>query len=407
MARRRRKAKRRTRKPPDAEAEFRDRAREAQRRRAAMKATARGMNPDGWSFREVHATPEAAERARDERAFELARHGARVEKVGRFGLRWVEPVKKRRKANPHLTKSERRRLASSLESYLIRDGFGPDTARTEVRRWVERPGSLTATPRAGIRRALRDLRASRGNPAFRHQHLQSPARFDRRSFRTKAQGGHRVVVGCPKGQFSKGRCRVPTQAQAVLHPKGEKNPAKCNPAVIAAARCPDGHYWAEFDDGTWRTVSKERGVRLAQVFGRAMSPCPEHQMAMAENRGKRRHRNPMEISRDRWVKTHRDFKTTIKGQPYIMLKGSEGGPALAPVTIIGKKRATKRKANPSPSRPVLIYPQVERVLATKTAGPHQGKYVHDYKAKPAMLGLPNGDVLLTTDKAKIAAAKRP
>lgn len=43
--------------------------------------------------------------------------------------------------------------------------------------------------------------------------------FDPRSFRVKdvgRKGYTKLVVGCPKGKFKKGRCTVGTQTQSIL-----------------------------------------------------------------------------------------------------------------------------------------------------------------------------------------------
>lgn len=56
------------------------------------------------------------------------------------------------------------------------------------------------------------------------ERLESPGRFDPRSFRTVQTDGHLVTIGCPRGQYDAraGRCRVGTRAQRILHPPGER-----------------------------------------------------------------------------------------------------------------------------------------------------------------------------------------
>ena len=46
-----------------------------------------------------------------------------------------------------------------------------------------------------------------------------PSKFDPKSFRTvSAKGGVKLVIGCPKGKFRKGKCAVGTRIQSKLVP---------------------------------------------------------------------------------------------------------------------------------------------------------------------------------------------
>jgi len=57
---------------------------------------------------------------------------------------------------------------------------------------------------------------------YKHERLRSPKGLHH--FRTVSlAGGHRIIIGCPV-KTHKGRCPVGTVAQALLHPKQEKNP---------------------------------------------------------------------------------------------------------------------------------------------------------------------------------------
>lgn len=51
---------------------------------------------------------------------------------------------------------------------------------------------------------------------FCERALAPKSRFDRRSFRWKKSGAAWVLVGCPKGKFSRGRCRVGMRAHKLL-----------------------------------------------------------------------------------------------------------------------------------------------------------------------------------------------
>ena len=61
-----------------------------------------------------------------------------------------------------------------------------------------------------------------GKGKYVTERVADPDDFDPDSFRTKAQGDHRVRVGCPEGHYTAGKpCGVGTRAQAVLHPRSE------------------------------------------------------------------------------------------------------------------------------------------------------------------------------------------
>jgi len=54
---------------------------------------------------------------------------------------------------------------------------------------------------------------------FKRIRVKSPKYFDKRSFRIKdigRPGFTKIIVGCKKGKFKKGRCTIGTQTQAVL-----------------------------------------------------------------------------------------------------------------------------------------------------------------------------------------------
>jgi hypothetical protein len=52
---------------------------------------------------------------------------------------------------------------------------------------------------------------------FLRERIESPSKFDPRSFRIKrVSPTTEIIVGCPKGRFKSGRCLVGTKAQAIL-----------------------------------------------------------------------------------------------------------------------------------------------------------------------------------------------
>lgn len=60
---------------------------------------------------------------------------------------------------------------------------------------------------------------------FCERKVAPKSRFDKHSFRWKKQGRNWIMVGCPKGKWKSGRCRVGTRAHVVLAPrKGNRCP---------------------------------------------------------------------------------------------------------------------------------------------------------------------------------------
>lgn len=56
-----------------------------------------------------------------------------------------------------------------------------------------------------------------------HFRLQSPNKFEKKSFRTTSRGtgGTKAITACPAGKFKKGRCSVGVQTQSVMVPKSK------------------------------------------------------------------------------------------------------------------------------------------------------------------------------------------
>lgn len=61
-----------------------------------------------------------------------------------------------------------------------------------------------------------------GGGEFVRERVADPAEFDPDSLRTVPQDDHRIITGCPKGSYRKGRCQVGTRAQSILHPRSEQ-----------------------------------------------------------------------------------------------------------------------------------------------------------------------------------------
>ena len=59
---------------------------------------------------------------------------------------------------------------------------------------------------------------------FVSERVAEPGEFDPEGFRTETQGDHRIVIGCPAGEWDARfqECSIGTRAQAVLHPRSEE-----------------------------------------------------------------------------------------------------------------------------------------------------------------------------------------
>ena len=53
---------------------------------------------------------------------------------------------------------------------------------------------------------------------FCRERQMSPGRCAKGSTRTVKRGSTRIVVCCPKGKYTRGRCRVGMRAQSILRP---------------------------------------------------------------------------------------------------------------------------------------------------------------------------------------------
>ena len=59
---------------------------------------------------------------------------------------------------------------------------------------------------------------------FVSERVADPGEFDPEGFRTETQGDHRIVIGCPTGEWDARfqECSIGTRAHAVLHPRSEE-----------------------------------------------------------------------------------------------------------------------------------------------------------------------------------------
>lgn len=76
-------------------------------------------------------------------------------------------------------------------------------------------------------RRVRRMSGGKRNPygkraRYKHRRVRRMSYFDRRSIRTIRRGKKRILVGCPKGRYKRGRCRAGTRALSVLTPKRKK-----------------------------------------------------------------------------------------------------------------------------------------------------------------------------------------
>ncbi len=198
-------------------------------------------------------------------------------------------------------------------------------------------------PRENPRRPRRPSRAT-----YCPEQLAPKGRFDPRSFRTVVSDGHRVTVGCPKGEYDarRRRCKVGTRAQRILHPSGE---AVCPlPGREVRPRNP------------WRGRLLIGG--RPELAGRARGPFGSEAEARQELRavaGRIRQETRAPVRRRLWF--------------------------------------TK-----NPPRAVELYRRVEFIGATKgPGGRHAGeRFLHKFKAPARILGLPDGSLLIQPTRGR-------
>jgi len=90
---------------------------------------------------------------------------------------------------------------------------------------------------------------------FRHEKIVEKSRYEK--FWTKKVGDHRAIIGCPKGEYFSGRCNVPTELVAILHPKSEGE----NPGCDIKATLRTAHKFFE------SAVDKIKKVKLPMISG--------------------------------------------------------------------------------------------------------------------------------------------
>lgn len=61
------------------------------------------------------------------------------------------------------------------------------------------------------------------------ERVEDPKKFAKGSFRTISSGKHKIILACPKGKYSAGKCKESLVLQSILHPLSESsNPASCS-----------------------------------------------------------------------------------------------------------------------------------------------------------------------------------
>ncbi len=137
-------------------------------------------------------------------------------------------------------------------------------------------------PSAAVANPRTDALAKRGPYEIRkrgkyvREKVAEATSFDARSFRTVPTGpDHKVIIGCPVGQWDdkSGRCRVGTQAQSILHPLGEAekfgvaNPEHELPLHQNAVANPDAYY----AQGTPTTADELNPLTTQEAYSLKMS----------------------------------------------------------------------------------------------------------------------------------------
>lgn len=208
---------------------------------------------------------------------------------------------------------------------------------------------------AAIERRMQSSGWPSRNPTRRYsvRRIESPSHFDPRSFRTVTpRRGVRVTIGCPKGKYHRHtkRCGVGTRAQRVMVRR--RNPLTRKEVGYALA-------------GARASLSASR--RLPSLT----APQRQDPIARARHRG--------------WWRGRADG-------------------LLGAVQAFGPPRKFRRGAQmlqrftgPNPWRGAQLYDRVLEIRAQKGRGskfPGQ-RFVHKFRTRARMIGLANGDILIT------------
>jgi len=195
---------------------------------------------------------------------------------------------------------------------------------------------------------------------YKHIRLESPSKFDPRSFRVIPIGkeGKKLIVGCPKGYWDakKGECKVGTRAQAKLEPK--QNPKRRN--IMPKKR----KYKKNVELGFYDEKGKFHPIRYSADFSPKRAG---EKIKMTPARQKHYERKRKEY-----------------------LEGWEGIKGNIPIYLV---------ENEPPI--VKIYDKVDQIKATKEKGEYKGKYYHNFKKKAKIYGINSGPLkgsLLITEK---------
>ena len=172
--------------------------------------------------------------------------------------------------------------------------------------------------RAILDRAIRLVRRFQKNPTrgrarsrgkFQHTRLSSARGIARKSIRTAKSGKARIIVGCPKGKFRRGRCTTSTRALAKLTPKAKRNPADLaalereHPREAAAAR---------------RTFKRWHGFEARRVLTANVAPrIPRVLIALGEL-------HTVVYESDKWTSRRELYRHQTKKPRPLLCTGPDG-----------------------------------------------------------------------------------
>jgi hypothetical protein len=262
---------------------------------------------------------------------------------------------------------------------------------------------------------------------FCPERIESPKKFDPRSFRTKVARAHRLTFGCPKGKWDPKTetCKVPVQLQRILHPVGE-------------AICPIGGQEIRHNvtddqieayalrlyqkgvgvDSVSRELKREFGLRKsdADYFARRASRIARGAVKYVSPTVKRARQLelPLEYNpRDKWYfglvtqwKTGRIFSTSVKPtkKRYPQFKKVIGpfSSRKEAESFAHQSGYDVYKDNP-PADMVEIYDNILAIEAKKGSKSlfQNERFRHDFdlkKGKAKIYGLPDGSLLIKGNK---------
>jgi hypothetical protein len=227
----------------------------------------------------------------------------------------------------------------------------------------------------------------------------------------KIADAHAAVYGLPKGDVYEFARKFAANTLRLRHPDYRERP---NPRQrFVCPSCTRGsHGLCIAGSGCQCSAPVHERLRreAATVAQREASEYAEHLRGLGRRRPRR---NPYYAELEAASGTLLGGVTKTQSWPFARRQDAEtflvqsGRANLDAGRKLGRTRVIYRRRDPLRRKPitaaelgnppaVLIYDKVLKIFARKGRGPHKGqRFVHRFSSSPRMLGLPNGDLLIT------------